>query len=100
LSPATAERRAAAAISRGVEALTDGLRYLQRTDLRDALANVRCPVLAVHGRQDRIVPWEAGRLLGERLARCEFVLHDDAGHDLVAAAPDAQCSRVSEFLEV
>ncbi|WP_088331148.1 pimeloyl-ACP methyl ester esterase BioH [Lacimicrobium sp. SS2-24] len=38
------------------QALSGGLRLLQRTDLRQSVANIACPTLRLYGRNDSLVP--------------------------------------------
>ncbi|MDP2989191.1 MAG: alpha/beta fold hydrolase, partial [Kiritimatiellota bacterium] len=56
LAVAAPQNKATAPLNR--EELLQGLDYLQRIDLRDGLNQLRLPTLVVHGREDRIVPWQ------------------------------------------
>jgi pimeloyl-[acyl-carrier protein] methyl ester esterase len=93
------ERKVQAAIATGIATLDAGLQYLQSADLRDTLDRIGIPALVLHGRQDRIIPWEAGEWLCKRLPRGTFLCYEEAGHDLLAAQTDVICSRIVEFLE-
>jgi alpha-beta hydrolase superfamily lysophospholipase len=63
---------------------------------------IRCPVLIVHGSQDRVVYWQASRLLHGWLASRdkEFVLLPDAWHTLFwdPATPEV-LARVTSWLQ-
>lgn len=48
-----------------------------------AAARVRCPVLALHGEADRLIPVERARSTGELIAQATFQVVDGAGHTLV-----------------
>jgi pimeloyl-[acyl-carrier protein] methyl ester esterase len=94
-----ARSRVRHALSAAPGALVHGLDYLRRTDLRNQLKAVDIPVLVIHGRQDRIVPWEAGRFLAGHLAGSRFVLYDSFGHNLPGDDPGAVARDIAEFLE-
>ncbi|MHB8968903.1 MAG: alpha/beta fold hydrolase [Pirellulaceae bacterium] len=68
--------------------LQDGLRYLQETDLRPALAHVRIPVLILHGRQDRVVPVGAAEYLAGSLSSATLQVLDVGGHCLPLTRPE------------
>jgi pimeloyl-[acyl-carrier protein] methyl ester esterase len=99
LTAEASERKVADATAAGAAALDNGLQYLRDTDLRNTLDRIQIPVLALHGRQDCIVPWQAGEMLCKRLPCGTFVVYEKAGHDLLAADPDEVSSRIVEFLE-
>lgn len=63
-------------------------------------ANVRCPVLVVHGENDRVVPFALGeRLFALFAGEKELIRVPGAGHnDLPLAAGDAVGERVGAFL--
>ena len=95
-----AGKKTAGATAFGPACLSDGLLYLQETDVRDGLGNIRIPALVLHGRQDRIVPWEAGEWLGRQLPQGVFVRYEDAGHDLLAAESVRVCLKIRDFLKL
>jgi pimeloyl-ACP methyl ester carboxylesterase len=49
---------------------------------KKALASVTVPTLVIHGTDDPVVPWEAGRDTAEAIPRAELMLIDGMGHDL------------------
>ena len=83
----------------GMEPLVHGLRYLQKTDLRYRLKRVEVPTLIIHGRQDRIVPWQAGAWLNHSLPDSRLIIHEGVGHDIPERQPIVLASEIREFLE-
>ena len=59
-----------------------------RLDVVDDLVRVRCPVLLIHARDDRMVPIADGRHLAERLADCRFLTVDGDNHVPVPGTAD------------
>lgn len=58
---------------------------------------IRCPVLAIHGDNDQIQPYERGKLVAE-LCGAEFVTIPDGGHNPLGRFP-AKCNAlIDEFL--
>jgi pimeloyl-[acyl-carrier protein] methyl ester esterase len=93
------QRKVEAALSFGTAVLSHGLAYLEQTDLREQLDRVVCPTLILHGSEDRIIPWQAGRFLAGRLKRSRFKVFDGVGHTLPLTAPAAVASEVRTYLE-
>jgi pimeloyl-[acyl-carrier protein] methyl ester esterase len=81
-----------------LECLVHGLQYLRSVDLRSRLADVRVPVLIVHGGKDQVISWQAGRLLHEGISGSELLLLDEADHSLPVTAPELLASRMARFL--
>jgi pimeloyl-[acyl-carrier protein] methyl ester esterase len=96
LTADAAQARAHTALAWGTEELSRGLDYLAATDLRGQLAGLTVPLLAVHGRQDRIVPWQAGEALAA--GRGRLVLREEDGHDLAAGDPAALAAAIEHLL--
>jgi pimeloyl-ACP methyl ester carboxylesterase len=88
-----------AAHDMGIKHLVHGLKYLQKIDLRDRLKGVRIPALVIHGRDDRIVPWQAGAWLDHSLPDSRLIVHEGVGHDIPGQQPVALASEIREFLE-
>lgn len=63
-------------------ALLAGLDYLAKTDLRESVPTLRTRLILLHGGRDRVVAEQAGRDLHARAANSEFVLVEEAGHDV------------------
>ncbi len=78
-------------------ALDAGLQYLAGTDLSDSIGNVRCPVLWLHGIDDRICPVGAGRAAAGKLANCQFV-ELPGGHLPAFETSDALTERLVAFV--
>lgn len=78
--------------------LIQGLDYLQRMDLRDGLDKQMVPTLVVHGREDRIVPWQAGEWLSRALAVSHWRCHEGLGHALPIKAPLLLAADIRAFL--
>jgi len=62
------------------EALAAGLAILEQTDLRASLAEIRVPVLVVHGSHDRLAPPAAGEYLAAHLPQARLLQFEGAGH--------------------
>ncbi|MEO6594601.1 MAG: alpha/beta hydrolase [Planctomycetota bacterium] len=65
-----------------------------------AAARVRCPVLILHGDQDRVVPLALGQRLCSLFAGpAELVLVEGAGHNDLSLSPHGLCAaRIGTFL--
>lgn len=79
---ALVQNEADAASLIGNEELIAGLQYLWKTDLRGSLGEIDIPSLVIHGKEDLIIPWQAGSFLANKLHNASFRLIDGAGHDL------------------
>ncbi len=62
------------------DSLATGLRRLRDTDLRDRLAEIRQPVLVIHGERDRLVPVEAAGRLMQALPQARLEVLAGAAH--------------------
>lgn len=85
-----------AAVPRNI--LQDRAREALRTDKRDRLREVACPVMCLQGRLDRLVN---RRQVNEILAvqpNCQARWHD-APHMLLATHPDAAVAAINDFCE-
>ena len=67
----------------------------------DAAAQVRCPVLIIHGSEDTLVPTQQARRLGDAFSNPpRFIEVPGAGHtDVVAIGGDGLLEEVRAFLE-
>jgi pimeloyl-ACP methyl ester carboxylesterase len=83
--------------SAGREAALDILRRTREEDLRPFLAKVTPPVLVIHMREDRFVPFEAARWLAESLPHGTLELFD-APRDLPLHAHEELAEHIEEFL--
>ncbi len=71
----------------GCDEMMAGLDYLLRMDLRPCLARIRIPVLIAHGREDRVIPWQAADYAHCVLSGSRLCLYDGVGHDLPLREP-------------
>ena len=78
--------------------LLQGLDYLQRMDVRNGLDQQTVPTLVVHGREDCIVPWQAGAWLSRALAGSHWRCHEGLGHALPIQAPLLLAADICAFL--
>jgi pimeloyl-ACP methyl ester carboxylesterase len=53
-----------------------------QVDRRNALASVRVPTLIIHGTDDPVIPFEAGRDTARAILGADLMLIDGMGHDL------------------
>ncbi len=88
-----------AVVRRDCAELLQGLNYLQRTDLRDGLAKQITPTLVLHGRKDRIVPWQAGEWLSRALPVSCWHCYENYGHALPLQASLLVADDIRVFLE-
>ncbi len=93
-------RRTRNALKQGTDCLIDGLEYLARVDLRDALPAITAPCLIIHGRQDRIVPREAAQFLVSKLPVSDVELVPSAGHSLIEQRGKELIYRILQFQEL
>ncbi len=68
-------------------------------NVRRRLGEIRCPVLAIAGSEDRMMPPENARLLAEGIADAEHYLVDGAGHGFFFEKPDEVDSVLLDFLQ-
>jgi pimeloyl-[acyl-carrier protein] methyl ester esterase len=72
-------------------ALSQGLKLLADTDLRDDLEKIEQPTLVISGDRDRITPADAGRRMADKVAGARFV-------SIIGASHAPFLSHRSEFL--
>jgi 3-oxoadipate enol-lactonase len=66
-------------------------------DCSDRLDAIAAPTLVVHGRDDRMVPVENGRLIAARIPDAELLELPDTGHLYPTEAPDVD-QRIAAFM--
>lgn len=88
-----------AATKIGVNELQNGLNYLRHSDLRNDLWKVYVPTLILHGEEDHIVPWQAGKFLADNIKNSTWILQRGIGHDLPVRHPGIISGYISEFLK-
>ncbi len=79
-------------------AAEDGLDGTTRTPLEPLAAQVRCPVLSVHGTHDRISGLRRGRRIAE-LTGARLVVLEGAGHGPMARHPVRTNHLIRDFVE-
>ncbi len=95
-----------------VEAFLDYLRYgaspgaleaLHRMnkeiDVRHVLPSVRVPTLVLHGTEDRIVPVDVARYIGERVPAARVVEMPGAGHLALGKPAESVADEIERFLK-
>ena len=63
------------------------------------LGEIRCPTLAVFGREDRLVSSEAARVYREKIPNCNIAIVYDAGHCIIGERPEALLNTVVDYAE-
>ena len=63
------------------------------------LGEVRCPTLAVFGKEDRLVSPEAARVYRERIPNSNISIVYDAGHCIIGERPEALVNAVADYVE-
>lgn len=66
-------------------------------DCYEQLEQIEAPTMVVHGREDRLIPIDNGRLIAERIPGAKLVELDQTGHLYPTEAPEAD-EQVVEFL--
>ncbi|HBA83609.1 MAG TPA: hypothetical protein DCZ95_05890 [Verrucomicrobia bacterium] len=97
LSPQAVQTRVGQALEFGVEQLCRDLKFLQESDQRAIVPTIQTPTLILHGREDRIVPWQAGEWLKERLSNSRLRILDQMGHNLPFNRPDLVYDEAQRF---
>ena len=80
------------------ELLADGLKYLEKTDLRDKIDQLKMPVLVIHGMDDQIVPYFCGQYLTSFIPNSHLVPIENAGHGLLISHPEEIANSIKDFL--
>ncbi len=86
------------ALSIGSAGLSAGLKYLMEADLRDSLSSINIPSVVFHGKEDAVIPWQAGRFLSDGIRDCSLKLIEGAGHDLPIRSPELIVEEVDNVL--
>ena len=72
---------------------------MQGWDAWDRVAGIACPVLVLHGTEDRLVSVENARRLAHLIPGARLVLLEGAGHVYNSEQPEASDAAVLAFLE-
>ncbi len=93
-------RKTNRALDLGCDFLSEGLNYLERTDLVSSLKTIRRPALAIHGKDDRIIPWQAAEFLSGNIPHCTADFLSGAGHGFIDSHTEPIVCAIRKFLEV
>ena len=78
--------------------LERGLHYLLETDLRDQIGSIACPVLAMHGKRDHIIPAGAGEWICSHAQNAVYKSFNQEGHLLPVVHPLLMADEIIRFL--
>ncbi|MFP6905309.1 MAG: alpha/beta fold hydrolase [Verrucomicrobiota bacterium] len=81
------------------EGLARGLDYLDKTDLRFTDFSGMPPSCVFHGKKDRIMPVNAGRMVSEKLNSLMLLRYDGPGHLLPLEIPEYIVPVATYYLE-
>lgn len=81
-----------------IEALRQGLELLRAADLRPLLANIKKPVLIIHGERDTLAPLAAAEYTASQLTNGLLRSMEGAGHAPFISHPDEFSATVQAFL--
>ncbi len=81
-----------------VAALQQGLALLKNTDLRNNLADIKCPCLLLSGERDSLISGSATRFIAERLAHARSYLFKGGSHAPFLSHAAAFNSNVEQFI--
>jgi len=79
--------------------LLSGLEYLLKTDLRNEAIKANIPALVLHGKQDAVIPAEAGLALKNLLPNSGIRVYENCGHGLPWQNAHAVAEDIKGFLE-
>ncbi len=82
------------------DVLQAGLNLLLTIDLRADLARIKQPSLVIHGKQDKLVPWQAADWLASNLDDAQFFAIAKAAHAPFLSHPEKVVQAVAEFAGV
>jgi pimeloyl-[acyl-carrier protein] methyl ester esterase len=97
MSPQAVQTRVGQALEFGVEQLCKDLRFLQESDQRTTVAGIQVPTLILHGREDKIIPCQAGEWLREHMKNSRLRILDQMGHNLPFQRPDFVYDEAQKF---
>lgn len=79
------------------EALQAGLDLLLTTDLRANLARIKQATFVIHGKQDKLVPWQAADWLAANLGNAQFLAIAKAAHAPFLSHREKVVQAITEF---
>ncbi|MBA4025650.1 MAG: alpha/beta hydrolase [Gordonia sp.] len=96
--PSIVETVRAALVRRPDELHARRIGALAGHDTTGLLASIRIPTLVVHGTDDTVIPYEAGRLLAERIPGAAFWSIEGARHATAFECAEELAGRVSQLI--
>lgn len=79
-------------------ALLEGLDFLKEKELCAEISKLQIPILAIHGKKDRVIPYSASLDICSKRENCKVQLIDLAGHILHERAMTDVAEVVGKFL--
>lgn len=79
--------------------LSAGLGLLRDVDLRDAVSDIACPTLVIHGGYDNLCPATAGEWLARHIPGARPSIHPRAAHAPFLSHPDWFAEQLKGFLD-
>jgi pimeloyl-ACP methyl ester carboxylesterase len=80
----------------GVSGALQGMR--DRSDSTPLLAQIKCPVLIIHGADDQLIPLQEAEGMSQRLRKSRLVVLPDAGHLPNMEQPDKYNQAIQDFI--
>ncbi len=79
-----------------IDTLLSGLEYMAETE---AGLTLEVPLMAVHGRDDNVIPWECSKYISRHTAHSMVEYIEQAGHLLPVIKPETVGNLLNEFSE-
>jgi 2-hydroxymuconate-semialdehyde hydrolase len=73
-------------------------KHLDEMDVEDKLGMINIPVLVLHGKLDKVIPWQISVRIFEKLPKAELHIFGDAGHWIMIEKKDEFNELVKNFL--
>ena len=80
-------------------AFAELIEAFKQLDIRDRLADIRCPTLVICGEHDALKPVAQSRLIAQAVPGAEFLVVPDAGHAVVIEKAETVNTALLGFLE-
>jgi len=73
-------------------------KHLDEMDVEDKLGMINVPVLVLHGKLDKVIPWQISVRIFEKLPKAELHIFGDTGHWIMIEKRDEFNELVKNFL--
>jgi 2-hydroxymuconate-semialdehyde hydrolase len=73
-------------------------KHLDEMDVEDKLGMINIPVLVLHGKLDKVIPWQISVRIFEKLPKAELHIFGDTGHWIMIEKKDEFNELVKNFL--